>query len=72
MIILKFFFKLRRTSPPFLIYKITTRRQKSPHFSLLQGFCFQDQANPGGATSTRGKVRLHLGSFLILVSQSMF
>ena len=40
-------------------------------FLSLKGFSFQDQANPGGATSTRGKARLHLGSFLILISQSV-
>ena len=46
MIILKFFFKLRRTSPPFSIYKITTRRQTSPHVSLYKVFVFKIKPIP--------------------------
>ena len=46
MIILKFFFKLRRTSPPFSIYKVTTWRQISAYFSLYKAFLFKIKLIP--------------------------
>ena len=46
MIILKFFFKLRRTSPPFSSYKVTTWRQISAYFSLYKVFLFKIKLIP--------------------------